>query len=175
MRREADVGSARARLKWLAPVVVVAWSTNAFASDTFPQAVDQHLMLSGASTVEAKIAPPDGCLLCHVSESGGDGTNNAFGAAMKRAGAVGTEPNTVGPALEGLKTEEPRAVDDITMGINPNDDPLALQGAPPQPEYGCSVGGPHEASEESWCAGLVVLALLAWRSGKMSGKKGAAR
>ena len=155
--------------KSIAFLIVMAWSRYAAASSSFPAAVDQHLMLTGTATVQVKVAPPDGCLLCHVTESGGFGTNNAFGASLKRDGAVGTEPNTVGPALDMIKMQQPRAVDDILMGINPIDDPESLQGALPQPEYGCSVGAPATRHEEAWCAILVALALFA-RSGRRGGR-----
>jgi hypothetical protein len=150
-------------VKWpLAFLVVAAWSGLAEASTTFPAAVDQALMLSGADTVENKFQPPNmGCLLCHVTPAGGDGTNNTFGSALKRAGAVGGNPNTVGPALSQLESQTPRAIDDIEMGVNPNDDPESLQGLPPQPLHGCSVGASGARHEEAWCASLVALALLA--------------
>jgi hypothetical protein len=158
MRQEGNVKRS------IAFLVVMAWSGHAAASSTFPAAVDQHLKLTGPDTVEARVAPKDGCLLCHVTESGGFGTNNTFGLALKRAGAVGTEPNTVGPALDMLESQVPRAIDDIEMGINPNNDPESLQGTLPQPEYGCSVGAPATRGEEAWCSALVAFALLALRS-----------
>jgi hypothetical protein len=148
--------------KSIAFLIVMAWSGHAAASSSFPAAVDEHLKLTGADTVEARVAPKDGCLLCHVTESGGFGTNNAFGLALKRAGAVGTEPNTVGPALDVLQMQLPKAIDDILMGINPNDDPQSLEGTLPQPEYGCSLAAPATRHEEAWSASLLALALLAW-------------
>src|SRR5277367_1537529 len=117
--------------KSIAFLVVMGWSAPASASSDFPAAVDKHLMLTGMDTVENRVAPPDGCLLCHITESGGLGTNNAFGAALKRAGAVGTEPNTVGPALDALMEQAPRAIADIGMGVNPNEDTESLESLPP--------------------------------------------
>jgi hypothetical protein len=134
----------------IAFLIVMAWSGHAAASSSFPAAVDQHLMLMGMDTVKNKVAPPDGCLLCHVTENGGNGTNNAFGVALKRAGAVGTEANTVGPALDVLVGQAPRAVESL----------------PPQPEHGCSVGAATTNHEEAWCASFVALALLASRAGR---------
>jgi hypothetical protein len=125
----------RASLTFL---VVAAWSTTVAASSSFPPVVDQHLMLTGSATIEKAAAPPDGCLLCHMSEAGGFGTNNAFGSLLREHGAVGTEPSTVGPALDAVEAIDPHAIDDIVMGINPNDDHSMPTVALPQPSYGCA-------------------------------------
>jgi hypothetical protein len=57
---------------------------------------------------------------------------------MKNSGAVGANPSTVRPALLTLQQNDPRAIADLEMGINPNDDPAALS-SDPVPKYGCSV------------------------------------
>jgi hypothetical protein len=161
-------------VKWSIALVVAVWSGPAAASTSFPAAVDQTLMLSAADTVESKFQPTGmGCLLCHMTPAGGNGTNNTFGSALKRAGAVGGNPNTVGPALDQLESQTPRAIDDIRMGIDPNDDPESLQGLPPQPLHGCSVGAPAVRHEEAWCASFVALALLAWS--RLGGRSASAR
>jgi hypothetical protein len=123
----------------LAFLVATAWSTSAAASRTFPPVVDQHLKLTGAATIEHAVAPPDGCLLCHTTELGGTGSNNAFGALLRQYGAVGGNPATVGPALDAVEMVDPHAIDDVIMGINPNDDHMTPTESLPQPSYGCSV------------------------------------
>jgi|HubBroStandDraft_4_1064222.scaffolds.fasta_scaffold19680_3 hypothetical protein len=120
-------------------LMVVAWAYPAAASPTFPPVVDQDLDLTGAMTIEKAAAPPDGCLLCHLTEQGGLGTNNQFGTMMLQNGTAPDEPATLGPALDAVKMIDPRAIQDIIDGINPNDDPAALQSALPVPEYGCAV------------------------------------
>src|SRR5580658_7609165 len=94
----------------------------------FPPVVDTDLDLSGSSTIEKAVAPPDGCLLCHLTEQGGLGTNNRFGLEMKHNGAVAEETATLGPALAAIEASDPLAISDIKMGINPNDDPKWLSG-----------------------------------------------
>ena len=147
--------------RWVPVLIVAAWSTPAVASPSFPATVDQDLMLTGSKTIEMGAAPPDGCLLCHTTEAGGLGTNNQFGTLMLQDGATAEEPATVGPALNEISTHEPRAITDIIMGINPNDDPTALEGALPIPSYGCAVGPAHERRRASGWAPLAALG-LAW-------------
>jgi hypothetical protein len=113
---------------------------SALASATFPKEVDTNLMLK--VPVEAFVPPQgQGCRLCHQSDSGGNGTNNAFGTMMKRAGCMGTITGSVDVALNQLKASAPRAIMDIEMSVDPNGDPLALNNDP-LPQYGCgSVAG----------------------------------
>jgi hypothetical protein len=154
--------------RWLPLLIVAAWSSPAVASPSFPATVDQDLMLTGSMTIEKAAAPPDGCLLCHTTEAGGLGTNNQFGTLMLQDGTTAEEPATVGPALNDIAANEPRAIHDIVMGINPNDDPTALQGALPVPSYGCAVGRAHELRRAStwaplWAFGLAWIGLAARR------------
>lgn len=145
----------------LALLVAMAWTSQAAASTSFPQQVDDHLKLTGAATIERAVAPPDGCLLCHQTELGGFGTNNAFGTKLRQNGAVGAEPGTVGPALDAVEKIDPRAIDDIVMGINPNDDPDDDVPPLPQPSYGCAMNGGAAAGDEAWAASLLAIAALA--------------
>jgi hypothetical protein len=151
----------------IAFLVVTAWSTHAAASMTFPPIVDQHLKLTGAQTIERAVAPPDGCLLCHTTEKGGPGTNNAFGALLRQHGAVGGVPSTVAPALDAVEMDDPHAIDDIIMGINPNNDKATPTESLPQPSYGCSTAsrpvGDEGAGDLLSCATLVWLALIGVR------------
>jgi hypothetical protein len=145
-------------------LMALAWTRPAAASPTFPAVVDTDLDLTGAMTIERAAAPPDGCLLCHLTEQGGLGTNNAFGSMMLQNGTAPDETATVGPALDAIKTADPRAIQDIVDGINPNDDPMALQSALPVPEYGCAVGSraerPMTGSKPPW-VGLATIGLAA--------------
>jgi hypothetical protein len=125
-------------------VSAMAWSSTVAASTSFPSTVDTDLNLP-AGWVEKSVAPPDGCLLCHLVESGGFGTNNAFGLEMKRNGAIGGEPQTVAGALTTVGMSDPLAISDIKMGSNPNDDPKWLNGSTstdPSPTYGCGSVSP---------------------------------
>jgi hypothetical protein len=150
-------------------LVVAAWSTTVAASATFPPVVDQHLMLTGSATIEKAAAPPDGCLLCHMSEAGGYGTNNAFGSLLREHGAVGMEPSTVGPALDAVEAIDPHAIDDIVMGINPNDDHTTPTVALPQPSYGCAAApGPVTHGGAS---SLLLFASFALFAGRVRGRR----
>jgi MYXO-CTERM domain-containing protein len=139
---------------------VTAWSAPAVASTSFPAVVDQHLKLTGATTVENAYPPAGmGCLLCHMTPSGGIGTNNTFGAKLREKGAVGAEPSTVGPALDALEQVDPRAIDDLVMGINPNDDSEDPVRPLPQPEYGCAMTtGANALNDEAWAVALLAIA-----------------
>jgi hypothetical protein len=153
-------------------LLVSAWSAHAAASTSFPSAVDQHLKLTGSATIEHAVAPPDGCLLCHKTESGGFGTNNAFGAELRQHGVVGAEPSTVGPALDALEAADPHAIDDIVMGLNPNDDHSTPTAALPQPEYGCAVAPEPRATREGSAASLsMCVALLLARRARRSRRR----
>jgi hypothetical protein len=156
-------------------VAASLWAATASASTTFPQAVDDHLKLTGNMRIEVAVAPPDGCLLCHMTEAGGFGTNNAFGTELRMHGAVGAEPSTVGPALDSLEASDPHSIDDISMGINPNNDhsmPIAVL---PQPEYGCTMTAPSGRETDvpaAFIAALVGVALL--RTGGRGGRRSGA-
>jgi hypothetical protein len=146
-------------MKKLAPllpfVAATLWGGSVFASTSFPAQVDQHLGLQDPKKVEdvdGQGPDGDGCLLCHTTLAGGLGTNNQFGQLLLRNGAVADEPGTIGPALDAIKMSDPTAIDDIEMGINPNDDPQAFVGQPPQPSYGCDVAGSTPGREESLAA-----------------------
>lgn len=143
---------------------VLLWSAPASASPSFPAAVDQALGLTGDAIVEKHIDPPMGCLLCHVVESGGAGTNNAFGHELLNAGAMQDVTATIAPALGKIGESNPRAIDDIRSGTNPNDDPAAA-GDTPVPQYGCGsiAGAPNGATSGlAWLGAPLVLA-VAWR------------
>jgi hypothetical protein len=148
--------------RWVAFLAVTAWSGPALASATFPAVVDQHLKLTGSATIEHAVAPPDGCLLCHMTESGGFGTNNAFGSALRQHGAVGAEPSTVGPALDALEAVDPHAIDDIQMGINPNNDHSDPTESLPTPDYGCSVASARRSGADEWAFAFLSFASVAW-------------
>jgi MYXO-CTERM domain-containing protein len=157
------MGRSAARVKsGLAFLLVTAWTVGAAASTSFPSAVDEHLKLTGALTVENAYPPTGmGCLLCHVTPVGGFGTNNTFGTKLREKGAVGAVPSTVGPALDALAQVDPRAIDDLMMGINPNDDPEDPVHPLPQPEYGCAMNGAPSTNDAPWALALLALAAVA--------------
>jgi hypothetical protein len=156
------------RVSWsLAPLFAAAlfWSGGAAASPSFPGDVDTHLMLTSPKTVEEVDGCSNmGCLLCHLNCVGGDGTNNEFGSLLLRYGAVGDQDTTVGPALDALAAADMKPIQDIEDGVNPNDDPQAFAGQPPEPTYGCSVVS-RPASDEGFaaCVGLALLASASFR------------
>jgi hypothetical protein len=156
---------------------ILFWCPPAHASAGFPAAVDQALGLTGNAVVEKNIDPPSGCRLCHQTDNGGPGTNNAFGSEMKQAGLVGGETAKVATALQLVGQQNPQAIQDIRDGVNPNDDPAASAGRP-VPQYGCgSVTGAPDASA---CAGAGIvaaagLALARRRRGAKASRSGRIR
>jgi hypothetical protein len=128
----------------------------------FPPVVDTDLHLSGSATIEKAVAPPDGCLLCHLTEQGGLGTNNRFGLEMLHSGAVAEETATIAPALDAIQASDPLAISDIKMGINPNDDPKWLSGSTstdPVPTYGC--GSVSPAPPNGFGSGVALASIVA--------------
>ncbi|HXX70325.1 MAG TPA: hypothetical protein VEK07_24305 [Polyangiaceae bacterium] len=129
---------------------VVALARTARATPDFPAAVDQDLVL-GSGWVETKVAPPDGCHLCHVNDppAAPGPPMTAFGTLMLNDGATPyMAASTAGPALMAIQASNPRAIADIEKGTDPNTDPTALTNDP-VPEYGCtsvSPGPPTGAS-----------------------------
>jgi hypothetical protein len=143
----------------------VVWQVSALASETFPAEVDKDLGLVAPGRVEDIDPPGGGCLLCHLSTSGGSGTNNVFGGMMLKAGCQGMITRSVDVALAKLEQTAPRAIADIRSGMDPNDDPLALS-ADPIPQYGCgSIAGPtpHGNSDGMPLLGLGALGLCLLR------------
>jgi hypothetical protein len=137
---------------------VVAWCSRAMATDGFPNEADTHLGLAKGSI--AKVAPPDGCKLCHVNGSAGGDPLTAFGTLMKANGAVKNQNATVGGALDAIAASQPRLIDDLKKGIDPNSDRDAGTdvNARPVPQYGCgSVSGRKPDGGALW---LVVGAIL---------------
>lgn len=145
--------------KILAAIVclgILAPSSSARATPDFPPTVDQDLMLP-AGWVETKVAPPDGCHLCHVNGSQGGEPLTAFGTLMQDDGAVPYEAaSTAASALAAVEAANPRAITDIKDGTNPNSDPTALNDDP-VPQYGCGSVAPHAPRGR---AGAILLAVL---------------
>lgn len=144
-----------------------AWSSTATASPVFPQQVDIDLSLP-ALWVENTVASPDGCLLCHKIQGGGQGTTNAFGGELKQNGAAMENVASLKGALLAVAASDPLAISDIKAGTNPNDDPKWLDrstSTDPQPSYGCGSISPGAPGNRGSAAVLVcVLAALAARN-----------
>ena len=103
-------------------------------------------------------------------------TNNAFGAELRQQGAIGTRPSTVGPALDAVEMTDPHAIDDIRMGINPNDDHSSPTTALPQPSFGCSISADRREERRGgleWL-GIPGSVALLWLRGARRRARGAA-
>jgi hypothetical protein len=108
------------------------WSEAARATPEFPAIVVKTLGLS-----EITVDPPQGCTLCHSTDSGGTALR-PFGTLVQQDGVQPYEDATLEQALAQIEQSQPALVADIRAGRDPNDDDSAS--APPTPQYGCSVG-----------------------------------
>ena len=134
------------------------WAGSAYAHPGYPAIIDKTLNVE----VE-KIDPPMGCQLCHTSDQGGTTTLTKFGTLLvSRYGLQSTPAETSGSdaslqgALMGLASEQPRLMQDLASGTDPNVDVTD----DPTPMYGCSLS---RRSTGDWTAialfgGLVALA-----------------
>src|SRR3974390_2456788 len=127
----ASAGSAFAALLWARP---------AAGSAVFPPVVDRTLMLS--ESIE-KVFPPDGCTLCHLSESGGLNSFRPFGALIHQSGAHAGDTASLQAALSAVEVNDPQFIKDLQSGHDPNQDTMTTGSSsplPPTPEYGGSTG-----------------------------------
>jgi hypothetical protein len=132
-----------------------AWPASASGSQTFPPVVEQALQLPTIT-----VDPPNGCKLCHTTESGGLGTLSRFGTLLKQYGAMPGVPQSIEQALMLVEQNDKQLIEDIKAGRDPNAD----NGAPPSlpsPEYGCSMGSKSRAGGPTWSA-AALLALVAF-------------
>jgi hypothetical protein len=145
----------------------LAFESSAAAEPSFPPVVDKDLGLTGASTIENKVAPHDGCLLCHGTEAGGANNLNTFGSEVLRNGEMAGVPATLAGALNTIAMNDPLAIMDIKSGLNPNDDAKWLSGATsvdPVPEYGCALvspGAPARSGTSIFLSSLVAALVVA--------------
>ncbi len=123
----------------------------AAATPEFPGVVARTLGLSGIT-----IDPPNGCTLCHPSDSGGTALRS-FGTLLQQYGVQPYEDATLVQALAQVGQEDPQLVAYIKAGTDPNDDATA---APlPTPEYGCSASRAAGTSEWASAAASLLAAL----------------
>jgi MYXO-CTERM domain-containing protein len=155
--RAGHAGHARRRL--LAPSLLVAglvaWGEPAGATPEFPGIVVQTLGLPGIT-----IDPPNGCTLCHASDSGGTALR-PFGLLVQQDGAQPYEDATLEAALGQIDQDQPELIADIKAGHDPNDDP-SVSALPTTPQYGCSSSGGRGST--GWgAASFAVASLVALR------------
>jgi hypothetical protein len=147
--------------RWLALAAglaaVLAAATPAHAQTGYPTIIDMTLGVD-----VAKIDPDHGCQLCHTSSAGGTTSLTPFGSRMvSKYGLISTTVETSGAdqslvaALKALQADDPKLIDDLQMGIDPNPDTPN----DPIPEYGCSAT-PARAPASQGAAGLVSAAAL---------------
>ncbi|MGH7434486.1 MAG: hypothetical protein ACRENE_02345 [Polyangiaceae bacterium] len=126
---------------------LLAFPREARAEARYPGDVD--MALGKPMIVETKIAPTMGCQLCHTSSVGGTTTLTPFANEMIARydfpKAMAVEDANVLASLAKLEAAEPKLWADMQAGIDPNTDPVFLEGAPPSPEYGCSSAGGRAA------------------------------
>ncbi len=119
------------------------------ATPDFPAVVVRALELPGIT-----IDPPQGCELCHTSDSGGTSLR-PFGTVVQQYGAQPYQENTLEAALGQIAQNEPQLVADIKASKDPNTDtgPTNVH----TPEYGCGAS-PGRAELPGWpaCLGVIV-------------------
>lgn len=140
-------------MAWLFGAVLVSWAAPCLALPSFPGDVDQFLMMPGLveKLFPMTMTSAPGCNLCHLD--GGGSELGPFGNSL------GLSPSTVSDpalfsALASLESTNPRGLDDLKMGINPNTDPAFLS-ADPSPQYGCTIGSSRREAGRTdvliWC------------------------
>jgi MYXO-CTERM domain-containing protein len=157
------VGARRRLLGILLVGAALFWSPSALAHQEYPPAVDSTLGLK--KTVETFL-PPTGCQLCHQG-SGGATQLNSFGSLLVSSYGLSNDPiaahvPSLEQALMNLEGSDPKAVQDLKNGIDPNTDPVVFENALPAPQYGCSLASqPVESIPPVAAAGLLAIAALA--------------
>jgi hypothetical protein len=129
-KRERGRNPARRLLPLTLLVAAVVVSADpARATPEFPGIVVQTLGLPGIT-----IDPPNGCTLCHTTDSGG-ASLRPFGLLVQQDGAQPYEDATLEAALGEIAQSQPGLIADIKAGSDPNEDPSV--NALPTPSYGC--------------------------------------
>jgi hypothetical protein len=145
----------------------------AAAEPNFPATVDAFIMQPGLVEGLFSDTNPPGCRLCHQNGAVGGVPLTAFGTAL---GIQSTAPSAdeLTAALKQLQGTNPRAIQDLEMGMNPNSDPAALSDDP-VPEYGCASISGEPARNGQDLASLAFLGLVVlwvWRAKKTKGALG---
>jgi hypothetical protein len=149
----------------LAPTLVVAavalWTAPAWAQNGYPPIIDSTLGVQIESFL-----PQHGCQLCHTDPNGGTASLRPFGELMvSRYGLISTMTETpaadesVATACTQLETGDPKLVEDLRMGMDPN-----VDASEPVPAYGCSnsiaPGGATPSGALLAIGGAIALAML---------------
>ncbi len=149
----------------VAAVLVLLSPRLAGATPDFPQVLDSDLSLT--AKIETTF-PPDGCLLCHTTEVGGKQSLKAFGTLAHQYGASSYNPNSLKAALTAVQGANPKLIDDLKAGKDPNQDSSAGSTLP-SPGYGCSAtGGGAEGACFEWIFALAAAGALARRRQKVA-------
>ena len=150
------------RLGWLGEKLAASllagafliWAPTASATPEFPGIVEKTLHLPAIT-----IDPPQGCTLCHPTDSGGSALR-PLGTLVQQYGAQPYQDGTLEAALGLVQENDPQLIADIEAGRDPNDDNSST--ALPTPQYGCSVGrgGGDPRLALGWAALAVVVAAI---------------
>ena len=144
------------------PVALFAltWASVAGAHPEYPPVIDTTLGLTGTAMLET-VLMPTGCQLCHNSTGGGDALR-MFGNLMVEN--YGLSPSVGAPSVPSLESalvllqmDNPAAVKDLKVGVNPNDDPVVFANALPTAEHGCSTAGGSGDPAAAWATAALVL------------------
>jgi hypothetical protein len=143
----------------LGSACALSWSGASSATPDFPQVVVQDLSLPGIT-----IDPPQGCTLCHPTDAGGTSLS-PFGTLVRQDGAAPYDENSLRMALAQIELDEPKLIDDIKAGRDPNTDSSAA-GVVHAPEYGCGLARSRSTSPFSIAAVAASGLLVAVRRGR---------
>ena len=148
-RIERGGRGARGGVQSILVAAVLTWGGVAAATPEFPDVVVKTLGLS-----EITVDPPQGCTLCHTTDSGGTSLR-PFGALVQQNGVQPYEDATLEQALGALEQTEPALIADIRAGRDPNDDQSAT--ALPTPQYGCAVARAPSSESAGWSLPFLAL------------------
>lgn len=151
-------GQAKGFLALVLWAAALSSSGRAFASGTFPAALAEAAQMGDCTP---------GCIVCHTSNEGTLGTAvQKFAGAMKGEGLMATLPNSVKPAVDGLRADRSDVdgdmvldIDELASGRNPNvpgDSSVCL----PIYGFGCAVPAVRAAPGELGLALFAGAALL---------------
>jgi hypothetical protein len=131
----------------------LAHASSARATPDFPAVVVKVLDLKAIT-----IDPPQGCELCHTTDSGGTSLR-PFGTLLQQYGAQPYQENTLEAALGQVAQNEPELIADIQASKDPNDDTDAASDVH-TPEYGCATAPARVVEQSGSWALLLALGAL---------------